>query len=184
MKTNAGGTIDVDANYSTSEPSIFAVGDVIGGVDLTPVAFAERMSFARRQFGGLDNTVDYDFIPTAVFSQPSIGTVGFTEDEARVKFGQIRVFKSTFKPMKNTLSGHDEKTFIKLIVDQASDRVIGAHMMGADAAEIMQGIGIAVAMGATKQDFDRTIGIHPSSAEEFVTLRTRTREVGVQQAAE
>jgi glutathione reductase (NADPH) len=165
------GTIEVDAEYRTSEPSIFALGDVTGGIELTPVALAEGMAFARRQFGGMQSAVDYDFIPTAVFCQPNIGTVGFTEEEARARFGRIRLFKSTFKPMKHTISGRDERTFMKLIVDQASDRVVGAHMMGPDAGEIMQGIAIAMRAGATKALFDTTIGIHPTAAEEFVTMR-------------
>ena len=165
------GTIEVDEEYRTSEPSIYALGDVTGGMELTPVALAEGMSFARRQFGQMDPVVDYDFIPTAVFCQPNIGTVGFTEDEARAKFGHIRLFKSTFKPMKHTISGRDEKTFMKLIVDKATDRVVGVHMMGPDAGEIMQGIAIALRAGATKALFDSTIGIHPTAAEEFVTMR-------------
>jgi len=173
---DAGTTIEVDAHYCTSEPSIFALGDVTGGIELTPVALAEGMSFARRQFGGIENTVDYEFIPTAVFCQPNIGTVGFTEDEARTRFGKVRVFKSSFKPMKHTISGRDERTFMKLIVDQASDRVVGAHMMGPDAGEIMQGIAIALRAGATKALFDTTIGIHPTAAEEFVTMREVWRE--------
>ena len=165
------GTINVDEQYCTSEPSIFALGDVTGGMELTPVALAEGMAFARRQFGGLKNPVDYDFIPTAVFCQPNIGTVGLTEDEAHARFGHIRLFKSTFKPMKHTISGRDEMTFMKLIVDKASDRVVGVHMMGPDAGEIMQGIAIALRAGATKAMFDATIGIHPTAAEEFVTMR-------------
>ncbi len=165
------GTIVVDDEYRTSEPSIFALGDVIGRMELTPVALAEGMSFARRQFGKIEQDVDYDFIPTAVFCQPNIGTVGFTEDEARARFGHIRLFKSTFKPMKHTISGRDEKTFMKLIVDKATDRVVGVHMMGPDAGEIMQGIAIALRAGATKETFDTTIGIHPTAAEEFVTMR-------------
>jgi glutathione reductase (NADPH) len=124
----------------------------------------------------LDNVVDYDFIPTAVFCQPNIGTVGFTEEEARAKFGHIRLFKSTFKPMKHTISGREERTFMKLIVDKASDRVVGAHMMGPDAGEIMQGIAIAMRAGATKAVFDSTIGIHPTAAEEFVTMRDAWRD--------
>lgn len=176
VKLNDAGTIDVDAEYRTSEPSIFALGDVVGRMELTPVALAEGMAFARRQFGGMENAVDYEFIPTAVFCQPNIGSVGFTEDEARVRFGRLRVFKSTFKPMKHTISGRDEKTFMKLIVDRASDRVVGAHMMGPDAGEIMQGIAIALRAGATKAVFDTTIGIHPSAAEEFVTMREVWRE--------
>mgnify|MGYP001822239262 CR=1 FL=1 len=165
------GTIEVDDQFATTEPGIFALGDVTGGMELTPVALAEGMSFARRQFGGRDNAVDYDFIPTAVFCQPNIGTVGFTEEQARARFGHIRLFKSTFKPMKHTISGRDEQTFMKLIVDKASDRVVGAHMMGPDAGEIMQGIAIALRAGATKALFDTTIGIHPTAAEEFVTMR-------------
>ncbi|MBE9540572.1 MAG: glutathione-disulfide reductase, partial [Proteobacteria bacterium] len=124
------GTIVVDDHFRTTESSIFALGDVIGGMELTPVALAEGMAFARREFNKMDPEVEYDFIPTAVFSQPNIGTVGFTEDEAHAKFGHIRLFKSTFKPMKHTISGRDEKTFMKLIVDKATDRVVGVHMMG------------------------------------------------------
>lgn len=165
------GTVVVDDEFRTTQPSIFALGDVTGGMELTPVALAEGMAFARRQFGGLEYAVDYDFIPTAVFCQPNIGTVGFTEEEARAKFGHIRLFKSTFKPMKHTISGRDEQTFMKLIVDKASDRVVGVHMMGPDAGEIMQGIAIALRAGATKAVFDTTIGIHPTAAEEFVTMR-------------
>lgn len=176
VKIGDAGTIEVDENYCTSEPSIFALGDVTGGIELTPVALAEGMSFARRQFGGVGSTVDYEFIPTAVFCQPNIGTVGYTEDQARAKFGKIRLFKSAFKPMKHTVSGRDERTFMKLIVDQASDRVVGAHMMGPDAGEIMQGIAIALRAGATKALFDTTIGIHPTAAEEFVTMREVWRE--------
>ena len=165
------GTIAVDEHFRTSESSIFAVGDVIGGMELTPVALAEGMAFARRQFGAPGQEVDYDFIPTAVFCQPNIGTVGFTEEEARAKFGHIRLFKANFRPMKHTISGRDEQTFMKLIVDKASDRVVGVHMMGPDAGEIIQGIAIALRAGATKAVFDSTIGIHPTAAEEFVTMR-------------
>jgi glutathione reductase (NADPH) len=165
------GSVIVDEEYRTTQPSIFALGDVTGGMELTPVALAEGMAFARRQFGGADYAVDYDFIPTAVFCQPNIGTVGFTEEQARAKFGHIRLFKSTFKPMKHTISGRDEQTFMKLIVDKASDRVVGVHMVGPDAGEIIQGIAIALRAGATKAIFDSTIGIHPTAAEEFVTMR-------------
>jgi len=171
VELNEFGTIVVDEEYRTTEPSIFALGDVIGGMELTPVALAEGMAFARRQFGGVEAQVEYDYIPTAVFSQPNIGTVGFTEEEARAKFGHIRLFKSTFRPMKHTISGRDETTFMKLIVDKASDRVVGVHMMGPDAGEIMQGIAIAMRAGATKATFDTTVGIHPTAAEEFVTMR-------------
>ena len=176
VKISDAGNIEVDANFCTAEPSIFALGDVTGGIELTPVALAEGMAFARRQFGGVESNVDYEFIPTAVFCQPNIGTVGYTEDKARAKFGKLRVFKSAFKPMKHTISGRDERTFMKLIVDRASDRVVGAHMMGPDAGEIMQGIAIAMRAGATKALFDTTIGIHPTAAEEFVTMREVWRE--------
>lgn len=165
------GTVVVDGEFRTAEPSIYALGDVTGGMELTPVALAEGMAFARREFGETDQAVDYDFIPTAVFCQPNIGTVGFTEEQARAKFGHIRLFKSTFKPMKHTISGRDEQTFMKLIVDKASDRVVGVHMVGPDAGEIMQGVAIALRAGATKALFDTTIGIHPTAAEEFVTMR-------------
>ncbi len=165
------GAIQVDAEYRTTEPSIFALGDVTGGIELTPVALAEGMAFARRNFGGLERSVDYDFIPSAVFCQPPIGTVGFTEEEARARFEHIQLFKTSFRPMKHTLSGRNEKAFMKMIVDSATDRVVGVHMMGPDAGEIIQGIAIAMRAGATKAIFDSTLGIHPTTAEEFVTMR-------------
>ena len=165
------GYIKVDEEFRTSEPSIFAVGDIIGGMELTPVALAEGMAFARKQYGPEVKEVEYDFIPSAVFCQPNIGTVGFTEEQAREEFGEITLYKSSFRPMKHTISGRDEKTFMKLIVDNASDRVVGVHMMGPDAGEIIQGIAIALKAGATKATFDTTIGIHPTAAEEFVTMR-------------
>jgi len=171
VKVTRHGTIEVNDHFQTAEPTIYALGDVIGGMELTPVALAEGMAFARREFGEQDRPVDYDFIPTAVFSQPNIGTVGFTEGEAQLEFGEITLYKSTFKPMKHTISGRDEKTFMKIIVDDATDRVVGVHMMGPDAGEIMQGIAIALKAGATKATFDSTIGIHPTAAEEFVTMR-------------
>ncbi len=171
VQLNDAGFIAVDDHFRTSEPGIFAVGDVIGGMELTPVALAEGMAFARREFGGQDSRPEYEFIPTAVFCQPNIGTVGFTEEQAQAHFDDIELYKSTFKPMKHTLSGRDEKTFMKLVVDKASERVVGVHMVGPDAGEIMQGIAIALKAGATKQTFDNTIGIHPTAAEEFVTMR-------------
>tara|TARA_B110000503_G_scaffold4350_2_gene5795 strand:+ start:30385 stop:31743 length:1359 start_codon:yes stop_codon:yes gene_type:complete len=176
VTVNELGAIDVDEHYRTSEPSIFALGDVTGGIELTPVALAEGMAFARRNFGDLEHQVEYDFIPTAVFCQPTIGTVGFTEEAARARFKDITLFKSSFRAMKHTLSGRDEKAFMKVIVDTATDRVVGVHMMGPDAGEILQGIAIAMRAGATKAIFDSTIGIHPTTAEEFVTLREPWRE--------
>ena len=171
VQLNDNGTIAVDANFRTSEASIYALGDVTGGMELTPVALAEGMAFARREFGQLEAAPEYDFIPTAVFSQPNIGTVGFTEEQALEKFADITLYKSSFRPMKHTLSGRDERSFMKMIVDSATDRVVGVHMVGPDAGEIMQGIAIAMKAGATKAVFDSTIGIHPTAAEEFVTMR-------------
>ncbi|MEQ8265123.1 glutathione-disulfide reductase [Pseudohaliea sp.] len=165
------GTIAVDAHFRTTEHNIFALGDVIGGMELTPVALAEGMAFARHEFGDPKVPVDYDFIPTAVFCQPNIGTVGFTEEQAELEFGEITLYKADFRPMKHTITGRDERTFMKLIVDDATDRVVGVHMMGPDAGEIIQGIAIALKAGATKATFDSTIGIHPTAAEEFVTMR-------------
>jgi glutathione reductase (NADPH) len=171
VEINDKGVIAVDENFCSTEPSIYALGDVIGGMELTPVALAEGMSFARRQYGSKEQQVDYDFIPTAVFCQPNIGMVGFSEAQARDEFGEITLFKSTFRPMKHTISGREEQTFMKMIVETATDRVVGVHMMGPDAGEIVQGIAIALRAGATKAVFDTTIGIHPTAAEEFVTMR-------------
>ena len=165
------GFVKVDKDFRTAEPSIYALGDLIGGPQLTPVALEEGMAFARAQFDGQETNVDYEYIPTAVFSQPNVGTVGFTEAEAREKFGEITVYRSEFKPMKHTLSGRNERSLMKLIVDKASDRVVGLHMVGPDAGEILQGMAIAMRSGATKTDFDRTVGIHPTAAEELVTMR-------------
>jgi glutathione reductase (NADPH) len=171
VRVSEHGAVTVDEAFCTSEPTIFALGDVTGGIELTPVALAQGMAFARSNFGSLEQQVDYDFIPTAVFCQPTIGTVGFTEEEARAEFGDIRLFKSSFRPMKHTLSGSDEKAFMKIVVDANTDRVVGVHMMGPDAGEILQGIAIAMRAGATKALFDTTIGIHPTTAEELVTMR-------------
>lgn len=171
IELNKDGTIAVDEHFRTSEPSIFALGDVTGGMELTPVALAEGMAFARREFDHQKTSPEYDFIPTAVFCQPNIGTVGFTEEQAQARFDDIELYKSTFKPMKHTISGRDERSFMKMIVDKATDKVVGVHMVGPDAGEIMQGIAIAMKAGATKAVFDNTIGIHPTAAEEFVTMR-------------
>jgi len=140
-------------------------------VQLTPVAIKEGMAFADTVYGGKPWSMSYQAIPTAVFSQPPVGTVGLSEEEARAKGLDVAIYKSTFKPMRHTLSGRDEKTLMKLIVDKTTDVVLGAHMVGPDAAEIIQGIGIAVRMGATKAQFDQTVAVHPSAAEEFVTMR-------------
>jgi glutathione reductase (NADPH) len=167
------GAVLVDANFQSSVPSIYAVGDVIDRVALTPVALAEGQALARRLFGkNTAASVSYDYIPSAVFSEPQIATVGLTEADARQHYGQIEVFKSQFRPLKHTLSGRQTQTFMKMLVDKHSDRVVGIHMAGADAAEIMQGMAVAMQAGVTKQQFDATIGIHPTAAEEFVTMRT------------
>jgi len=165
------GGIEVDGSYATSVPGIWAVGDVIDKVQLTPVALAEGMGLARRLFGGVRSRVPYEIIPTAVFSQPNVGTVGLSEADARAR-GAVRIYKSHFRPMKHTLSGRHERTFMKIVVDDASDVVLGVHMVGPDAGEIIQGFGVALTCGATKAQFDATIGIHPTAAEEFVTMRT------------
>ena len=169
------GAVKVDAQYRTNVPSIYAIGDVTNRINLTPVALAEGMVLARRLFGQLATTVDYDFVPTAVFSQPPIGTVGFTEDEAKLKFRDIRVYTSSFTPLKYTMSAEKEQAFMKLIVDTDTQRVIGMHMCGEDAGEIIQGFAVAMRAGATKEIFDSTIGIHPTAAEEFVTMREPAR---------
>ena len=166
------GSIVVNDDYQTAEPSIYAVGDVIDRMQLTPVALAEGMALARNLYSDKkDHKVDYDFIATAVFCQPNIGTVGYTEEQAKERYEQVAVYKSDFKHMKHTLSGVDERTFMKLLVDQKTDKVIGCHMVGSDAGEIVQGLAVAIKAGATKADFDSTIGIHPTAAEEFVTMR-------------
>lgn len=163
--------IVVNDYFQTSVDNIYAIGDVIDRVQLTPVALAEGMYLAKHLFGNDANPVNYENIPTAVFSQPNIGTVGLTEQQAREQYTHIDVYKSEFTPMKLSLSDAKEKTLMKLIVDKSSDKVIGAHMAGPDAGEIIQGIGIAIRAGATKTIFDQTIGIHPTTAEEFVTMR-------------
>ena len=171
VKQRKDGAIEVNAQYQTSVPSIYALGDVTARMQLTPVALGEAMQLVDHLFGSGHKQMAYDFIPTAVFTHPNIGTVGFGEAEARAKFGQITVFKSEFKALKHTLSGSTERTLMKLIVDTASDRVVGLHMVGADAGEVVQGFAVAMKAGATKAVFDSTIGIHPTAAEEFVTMR-------------
>lgn len=165
------GRIKVNADYQTSEPHIYAVGDVCNAHNLTPVALAEGHVLADRLFASRNRAVDYEFIATAVFSNPPVATVGYSEEAARAKDYDVEIYRTNFRPLKHTLSGRDERTMMKLVVDRKSNRVIGAHMVGADAPEIMQGIAVAINAGATKAVFDRTIGIHPTAAEEFVTMR-------------
>ena len=165
------GAIAVDAHYRSSVPSIYAVGDVSTRVQLTPVALAEAMVVVDELFGKGKRRLDYEFIPTAVFTHPNIGTCGYTELDARARFGEVTVFSSEFKSLRHTLSGRSERTFMKLVVDKATDRVVGLHMVGADAGEVVQGFAVAMRAGATKAVFDSTVGIHPTAAEEFVTMR-------------
>ena len=167
------GFIRVDEQYQTREPSVLALGDVIGRVQLTPVALAEGMAVARRLFRPEEyRPVDYRNIPTAVFSLPNIATVGLSEEQAGAEGHQVKIFESRFRPMKLTLTDSQERTLMKLVVDADSDRVLGCHMVGPEAGEIIQGLAVAIKAGATKQIFDETLGIHPTAAEEFVTLRT------------
>ncbi|MEG4944855.1 glutathione-disulfide reductase [Microcoleus sp. F4-D5] len=166
------GAIAVTKDSRTSQPHIFAVGDCTNRINLTPIAIAEGRAFADTEFGNNPRAITHENVPSAVFSQPEAATVGLTEEEAKAKFPQsTKCYTAKFKPMFHSLTGADEKTFVKLVVETNTDRVLGVHMVGKDAGEIIQGMAIAVNMGATKKDFDATIGIHPSTAEEFVTLR-------------
>ena len=165
------GGVVVDDDFTSSVPSIHAVGDVIDHVQLTPVAIAEGMHFAHRFFGSGAHRIDYLGIPTAVFCQPELATVGFTEEQAWHRCQDVRVYTSVFTPLKLTMVDREEHTMVKLVVDASNDRVVGCHMAGHGAAEIIQGLAVAMKAGATKADFDATMGIHPTSAEEFVTLR-------------
>nr|WP_211264554.1 glutathione-disulfide reductase [Gynuella sunshinyii] len=176
VELDSSGAIKVDEHFRTSVDNIYALGDVIDRVALTPVALAEGMFVARHLFDDKTATaVDYSNIPTAVFSQPNIGTVGLTEEQAKLMHKRVLVYTSNFRPMKYTLSDKQERCFMKLLVCGQTDKILGAHMVGPDAGEIIQGIAIAIKAGATKKDFDQTIGIHPTSAEEFVTMRAPSR---------
>lgn len=175
VSLNEKGAIEIDDSFRTTSQNIFALGDVVDRVQLTPVAIAEGMAFSYTTFGSQTRDVDYSSIPTCVFCQPNIGTVGPTEEEARARYSDLQVFETSFRPMKHTLTGRNEKSYMKLLVDGASDRVVAAHMVGPDAGEIIQGIAVAITAKASKSDFDRTIAIHPTSAEEFVTMRERAR---------
>ena len=168
------GRIEVDDYSRTNVENVFAVGDVTQRAELTPVAIREGHAFADTEFGGQDRKFNHDLIATAVFTQPEVGTVGMTEAEARQEYGNaIDVYKTRFRPMKNMLNGKSEKVFMKVIVRQSDDVVIGAHIVSPDAGEMIQMLGIAVKMGATKAQFDDTCAVHPTIAEEIVTLRTK-----------
>ena len=173
VKLEASGAIAVDEYSRTSVTSIWAIGDVTDRINLTPVAIHEGMCLAATLFDGRPTKPVYENVASAVFSQPPIGTVGLTEAEARARFGEVDVYRTSFRELKHTLTGREERTLMKLVVDAASDRVVGAHMVGDHAGEIIQGVAIALVCGATKAQFDATIGIHPTSAEEFVTLREK-----------
>jgi glutathione reductase (NADPH) len=153
--------------------SIHAIGDVTNRINLTPVATAEAMWLARTLFRNEPTPVDHLFVPTAVFSNPNVATVGLSEENARARLGEVDIYKTSFRPLKLTMTDRAEKTLMKLVVDRATQRVVGAHMVGPDAGEIIQGVAIAVKLGATKAQFDATLGIHPTAAEEFVTLREK-----------
>jgi glutathione reductase (NADPH) len=173
VKLSASGAILVDATGRTNIASIYAAGDVTDRVNLTPVAIREGHAFADTVFGGKPWVVDHTLIPTAVFSEPEIGTVGLSEADARTIYGTLDIYKARFRPMKYTLAGRDERMLMKLVVDTASQKIVGCHVLGPDAAEMVQMAAIAMRMGATKADFDATMALHPSAAEELVTMRDK-----------
>ncbi len=173
VRVNARGAIEVDKFSQTSVPNIFAVGDVTDRVALTPVAIREGHAFADTVFGGKSIAVDHTDIPTAVFSEPEVGVIGLTEAQARKAFARVDIYKTSFRPMKATLAARDTRSFFKLIVDGETDRVLGCHIVGPDAGEVIQAVGIAIKMRATKADFDAVMAVHPTAAEELVTMRTK-----------
>ena len=173
VRINEAGAVIVDEWQRSSVPNIYAIGDVTDRINLTPVAIAEGRAIAETLYNDNPTKMDHANVPSAVFSQPPIGAVGLTEAEARRRYGEVDVYSAHFKPMKNALSGREERTLMKLVVDARSERVVGCHMLGPDAPEIMQGLAIAVKCGVSKRMFDETVGIHPSAAEEFVTMREK-----------
>ncbi len=173
VKLGMAGEVVVDEYSQSSVESIYAVGDVTDRANLTPVAIREGHAFADTVYGGKDVKVDHSIIPTAIFSQPEMGTVGLTEAQAREQYDEVDIYKTAFRALKNTLSDSQERTFMKLIVDARSDKVLGVHIMGSGAGEVIQAIGIAVTMGATKAQFDATIAVHPTAAEELVTMKEK-----------
>ncbi|MCG3169947.1 MAG: Glutathione amide reductase [Pseudomonadales bacterium] len=175
VRLDANGAIEVDHHYRSTVPSIHALGDVIGGPELTPLATAQAMALVSTLFGGEARSVGLQNLPTAIFSRPEVATVGLSEERARASVGAVRVFETRFRPLRNTLSGNPGRVYMKLVVDAETDRVLGAHMVGPEAGEIIQGLAVALQAGATKRVFDATIGIHPTAAEEFVTMREAVR---------
>jgi glutathione reductase (NADPH) len=178
VKLGDTGGIAVDEYSKTTVPNIYAIGDVTNRVNLTPVAIREGHAFADTVYGKKPTAVDHSNVPTAVFSEPEVGVIGLTETQAREKLAKLDVYKTTFRPMKAALSGRDTRSFMKLLVDGDTDRVVGCHIVGPDAGELIQVIGIAVKMGATKADFDATMAVHPTAAEELVTLREKAMSYG------
>jgi glutathione reductase (NADPH) len=174
VRLAADGAVVVDNFSKSSVDSIHAIGDVTNRLNLTPVATAEGMALAKTLFGGTPTPVDHENVPTAVFAHPNLGTVGLSEEKARERYGKVDIYKTAFRSLKHSMGKNEEKIFMKLVVDATSQRVVGAHMIGPDAGEVIQGIAIAVKLGATKAQFDATIGIHPTAAEEFVTLREKS----------
>ena len=178
VKLGETGGIAVDAYSKTTVANIYAVGDVTNRINLTPVAIREGHAFADTVFGGKPAAVDHTNVPTAVFSEPEVGVVGMTEAQARERLDKIDIYKTSFRPMKATLSGRETRVFMKLVVDGTTDRVVGCHVVGPDAGDLIQAIGIAVRMGATKADFDATMAVHPTMAEELVTMREKAVSYG------
>jgi glutathione reductase (NADPH) len=178
MRIHEHGGIKVDEYSRTSIANIYAVGDVTNRVNLTPVAIREVHAFADTLYGGRPTSVDHANVPTAVFSEPEVGVIGLTEAQARERLAKLDVYKTTFRPMKATLAGRDTRSFMKLLVDGITDRIVGCHIVGPDAGELIQVVGIAVKMGATKADFDATMAVHPTAAEELVTLREKAMSYG------
>jgi len=174
VKLAADGAIVVDEYSKSSVPSIHAIGDVTNRLNLTPVATSEGMALAKTLFGNTPTPADHENVPTAVFAHPNLATVGLSEEKARERYGKVDIYKTAFRSLKHTMGNSEERIFMKLVVDAASQRVVGAHMLGPDAGEVIQGIAIAVKLGATKAQFDATIGIHPTAAEEFVTMREKS----------
>jgi glutathione reductase (NADPH) len=176
VELNRKDAIVVDDYSRSTVPSIYAIGDCTDRLNLTPVAIAEGRAVAETLFNNNPMKPNHANVPSAIFSQPNVGTVGLTETEARERYGEIEVYKATFRALKHTLTGRDELTMMKLVVDQATNRVVGCHMVGPEAGEIIQGLAVAITCGATKAQFDATIGIHPTAAEEFVTMREKVPE--------
>jgi glutathione reductase (NADPH) len=183
VRLNDKGAIEVDQFSRTSVPHIYAVGDVTDRLALTPIAIREGHAFADTVFGGKPTEVDHAYVPTAVFSEPEVGVIGLTEAQAREQFHTVEIFKTTFRPLKTVFVGSEARMLMKLVIDGATDRVVGCHIVGPDAGEIIQALGVAIKMGATKADFDATVAVHPTVGEEFVTMRTMTASY-VREAAE